>query len=600
MKRIIIALFIFTLSCVSTLLSQTSTGFETLDYLYSIRGTSTLAGQHDRNYWLTMKQIAGDYPALWGEDFMYYPTGGASTMDEWRTMITHDAMLHYRQGAVIALMFHACPPTTTSQTCNWWASDGSSTCDGCIHSTLTNQQWTDLLTDGTTLNNNWKARLDEIYPYLKQLQDAGVEVLFRLFHEMNQGFFWWAGQGKNTANLYKLSHDYLVKTKGLTNLIWVWNVQDFSSLTSDLNSYDPGSDYWDVLALDVYSGSNQSGAYSSSKYNAIVAKAAGKPIAIGECQLLPTAATLNSQPLWTYFMGWSSLVQANNSNATISSIYNSYPRVLTLSRTGRAPDVNYNDTLICNFDDVYPYITVSGTSGIGISTADAPTDSPASGQMGVLSVPQNNLSGLIKIYLDTPVDPRKYIGISFLAQSNYTDKPVPFVTKLGQSADNIAANQIQDYTTQPAYNGNGVGGWQEVHIPFNVLLGSSSSDQLGYKLNQNPNFPASDYDILMLLPAYNQKLPAFTLNIDDINFRTSWGNETGIPATKLAALIITAENGMIKATGANGNPVFLKVYSISGQEVINGTNQVQIGIKGAYIVKATTGNITDVQKIVVQ
>ena len=601
MKKFTVS-FIFSLSFISTLLSQTSTGLETLDYLYSIRGTSTLAGQHDRNYWSTMKQITGDYPALWGEDFMYYPPNGLSTMDDWRTIITRDAMQHWRQGAVIALMFHACPPTTTSQTCNWWASDGSSTCDGCIHSTLTTQQWTDLLTDGTTINNNWKARLDEIYPYLKELQDAGVDVLFRLFHEMNQGFFWWGGQGANTAKLYQLSRDYLEKTKGLTNLIWVWNIQDLSSnLASVLSSYDPGDNYWDVLALDVYSGSSATQAYTAAKYNAMVTKANGKPIAIGECQVLPTAAILNSQPLWTYFMGWSSLVQQYNSNSVISAVYNASPRVLSLSKTGRGSSTAYNDTLICNFDDVYPLITVAGTAGIGITAADAPVDSPASGQMGVMSVPASNLSGLIKIYLNESVDPRNYVGISFLAQTDYTEKPVTFVTKLDQTTVSNNANQIQDYSTLPAYNDNGAGGWQEVHLPFNVLLGSSQSDQLGYKLNKDPNFPASDYDLLVILPAYNQKLPAFTLNIDDIEFRTSWSNEmTGIQAAKLAALIITAENGTIKATGANGNPVSLKAYSISGQEIASGVNQIQINAKGVFIVKAASGNITDTQKIVVQ
>ena len=600
MKKIII-FCIFTLSYVSTLLSQIPTGFETLDFLYSIQGKSTLAGQQGRKYWFPMRQITGDFPALWGEDFLFYPEGGTSTMNEWRELLTHNAKQNWLQGAVIALMFHACPPTTTSQTCEWWASDGSSTCEGCIHSTLTAKQWQDLLTDGTTINSNWKARLDEIYPYLKELQDAGVDVLFRLFHEMNQGFFWWGGQGANTAKLYQLSHDYLVKTKGLTNLTWVWNVQDLTSnLTSVLNDYDPGSDYWDVLALDVYSGSTAAQAYTTAKYNAIVAKAAGKPIAIGECQILPTQAILNSQPLWTYFMGWAELVQQYNTNDAITTVYNAFPRVLSLGKTGRGSNISYSDTLICNFDYVYPFMLTSGTSGINITTSDAPVASPASGQMGVLSVPANNLSGLVKIFLDEPIDPRKYIGISFLTQSDYTDKPVSFVIKLGQSTDNNNTTQIQDYITQPIYNGNRAGGWQEVHIPFNVLLGSTGIDQLGYKLSRYPDFPVSNYDLLMILPSYNQNLPAFTLNIDDIKFRTSWSDDTGIPLTDIATLVIQVENGTIRATGANGNPVSLKVYSISGQEVADGVNQVQINTKGAYIVKATAGNRTDVQKIIVQ
>ena len=595
MKKIFL-FFAFSTGCILTLFSQTSTGFQTLDYLYSIQGQSTLAGQEGRSYWFPMQQITGNFPALWGEDFSFYPPEGTSSMDEWRSLIVHDAKQRWLQGAVIALMFHACPPTTTSQTCGWTASDGSSVCDECIHSVLTARQWTDLLTDGTTLNNNWKARLDEIYPYLKQLQDAGVEVLFRLFHEMNQGFFWWGGQGANTAKLYQLSHDYLVKTKGLTNLIWVWNLQDFNTLISDLNDYDPGNDYWDVLALDVYSGSTVTQAYTAAKYNAVLSKANGKPIAIGECQLLPTAVLLNSQPMWTYFMGWSDLVQQYNSSSVISAIYNSSPRVLTLP----AGSDNQDSLLICNFDNVYPFISAYDMT---LTPVNAPAGSPASGKMGALSVPQNNTTGLIKIYLDKPIDPRNYVGISFLAQSDYTAKPVPFIIKLDQSADANNVNQIQDWTTYPKYNANGSGGWQEVQIPFNVLLGTSGTDQLGYKLNQNPNFPASAYDELLLAPAPYQNLPAFTVNIDNIQFRTSW-SETGIPAIKLAKLIITAENGTIKAKAATGNPVSLKVYSIVGQEVANGMNQVQITVKGVYIVKATAENIaeniTDVQKIVIQ
>ena len=592
MKKNSILFFIFSLSCVSTLFSQTSTGFETLDYLYSIQGKSTLAGQHGRGFWFTMQQITGDYPALWGEDLMYAPGNGTATMDEWRRLIVLEAKQRWLQGAVIALMFHACPPTV-DEPCDW---------NSDVLNALSDAQWNELITDGTTLNTAWKERLDAIYPYLKELNDAGVEVLFRLFHEMNQGAFWWGGRtGANgTAKLYQLSHDYLVNTKGLTNLIWVWNIQDLSSnMASVLSSYDPGNNYWDVLALDVYSGNSATQAYTSAKYTAMVNKANGKPIAIGECQVLPTATILNSQPLWTYFMGWAELTQEYNSASVIKSLYTASPRVTALP----APENANQDTVVCNFDDVYPFISPSGTSGIALTTAEAPAGSPASGTTGVLSVPQNNLSGLMRIFLDESIDPRKYVGISFLAQSDYTDNPVSFVTKLAQSSDKSNTNLIQDYNTMPVYNGNGA--WQEVHIPFNVLLGSSQPDQLGYKLSHNPtnvylNASLVYYDQIMVLPAYNQKLPAFTLNIDDIKLRTSWSDETGIPLTKSASFIISAENGIIKATGVTGNPVSLIAYSISGQEIASGVNQVQVGTKGVYVVKASNGNITNVQKIVVQ
>jgi len=594
MKKISVFL-ILSLICVSTLLSQQdSTGFGVLDYLNSISGKETLAGQHGRDYWVPMLRIAGDYPAVWSEDFLFYAGDNTSSMDSWRTLLVQDAKQHWLQGALVSLMFHACPPTEP-EPCDWQDVNNNKG----ILSKLSDAQWNDLITDGGTLNSNWKARLDVIYPYLKKLNDAGVEVLFRLFHEMNQGAFWWGGRpGANgTRKLYQISHDYLVKTKGLTNLIWVWNVQDLSNdLASVLNNYDPGSDYWDVLALDVYSGNTATQAYTSAKYNAIVNKAAGKPIAIGECQVLPTAAILNSQPLWTYFIGWADLVQTYNSNSTISAIYNA-ANVLTLSRTGRVSpniDGDHSKALICNFDDVFPYL--SADFGLLLDFADTPGDSPASGKMGALWVPQNNpYDGFLVVYLNKPIDPRNYVGISFLAQTNVSPY---FVMKLEQSSDTNNSTQIQDWTTYPQYTGNGE--WQEVRIPFNVLLGSTGTDQLGYKLDHNANFPVSNYDRLVIVPAPYQHLSEFTLNIDNIKLHTSWDDETGIPLTSVASLIITAENGMIKATAAAGNSVSLKVYSISGQEIASGMNQVQIVTKGVYIVKATAGDTTGVQKVVVR
>ena len=49
-------------------------------------------------------------------------------------------------------------------------------------------------------------------PYLQQLKDAGVPVLFRPLHEMNEGWAWWGGRpgADGSAKLYQITHDYLV------------------------------------------------------------------------------------------------------------------------------------------------------------------------------------------------------------------------------------------------------------------------------------------------------------------------------------------------------------------------------------------------------
>lgn len=55
----------------------------------------------------------------------------------------------------------------------------------------------------------------------------------------------------------------------------------------------------------------------------------GKPIAIGECQQVPTPAELAAQPAWTFFMLWPDFLDAN-----AQSLQTAYrdPRVVTLAQ----------------------------------------------------------------------------------------------------------------------------------------------------------------------------------------------------------------------------------------------------------------------------
>jgi beta-mannanase len=148
---------------------------------------------------------------------------------------------------------------------------------------------------------------------------------------MNQAAFWWGGRpGPNgSAKLYKITYDYLMKVKGMTNLIWVWNLQDFANLASDVNTYDPGSEYYDVVSLDVY-WSDGTG-LTQAKYNIMANKAGTKPLGLAESDVMYTSGDFTAQPKWSYFMCWRELTQQKNSNQRISEIYNS-PNVVTLDR----------------------------------------------------------------------------------------------------------------------------------------------------------------------------------------------------------------------------------------------------------------------------
>jgi len=295
-------------------LSIAQTNFKSLNYLYSVSGIKTISGIHNRepnlipSLWtdsITLK--SGKTPGLWSGDFLFLKDD-----IEARWSMIHEAEKAWKKGSLVNIMWHTCSPAFP-EPCAWNKSG--------VLDHLSDEEWTSLITDGDSMNTIWKKRMDEIALYLQYLKEKNVEVMFRPFHEMNQPVFWWAGRKgvHGTAKLYQLTHDYLKYTKGLTNLIWIWDVQDFKTLDSDLTDFNPGNEYWDILALDMYSSDGTN--YTAAKYNACLKAAGGKPIAIGECQLLPTSAELLEQPKWVFFMSWAELTVKHNTIPQIKELY---------------------------------------------------------------------------------------------------------------------------------------------------------------------------------------------------------------------------------------------------------------------------------------
>ena len=279
-----------------------------LDYLKSISGHATVAGIHNREpnsrparQTDRIFSKVGRSPGLWSGDFLF---AAPDVSNRW-TMI-HECKKEWDQGAIVQLMAHIAPPNQPEST-SW---------RGGVMSHLSDPEWTELVTDGGSLNRVFKTRLDGFAGYFQYLKDNGVPVLFRPFHEMNQKAFWWGGRKgpEGTAKLYRLTHDYLVVNKGLTNIIWVWDMQDMSR---DFAEYNPGDAYWDIFAFDVYGDG-----FNQSWYDYILPIVGNKPMAIGECDKLPTPSMLVAQPRWCFFMSWAELTFSKNSDQQIAELYN--------------------------------------------------------------------------------------------------------------------------------------------------------------------------------------------------------------------------------------------------------------------------------------
>jgi mannan endo-1,4-beta-mannosidase len=272
-----------------------------LAYLDSISGQGTITGQHnfpndgsrwtDRTYDLTAK-----YPGLFGQDF------GFSAGEDKDSVLSRPAMIEevkrqYKNGAVIALTWHAVRPTD----------DEPVTFHDSVQGHVTDYEWHELLTPGSPLYNRWCEQVDVIAGYLRQLRDAHVPVLYRPYHEVNGNWFWWGYRpGKDgSAALYRQLFDRFVNVHHLYNLVWVWNVNAPGGAAGPVADYYPGANYADVVTMDIY------GEFKQEYYDSMLALAAGKPIALAEVGGLPTPQVLAQQPRWTYFMAWSGLLETS-------------------------------------------------------------------------------------------------------------------------------------------------------------------------------------------------------------------------------------------------------------------------------------------------
>ncbi|MBI9070216.1 MAG: glycosyl hydrolase family 26 [Melioribacteraceae bacterium] len=290
-----------------------------LDFLYEIGGKKTLTGHHHyRNnpieFQKPIKEMTGKYPVVWGADFSF-GFENQYEVDSKRQTIIDTAKSLYNKGHIITLMWHQCFPSK-GDTCSGktiWLWD----------KTIADKEWSDLTTEGSELNALWKQRMDNVAGYLKQLNDAGIPVLWRPFHEMNGIWFWWCNHpGEDgTIKLWKYMYHYFTDVHKLNNLIWVWNANAPRDIKGDeaypYKDYFPGLDFVDVLAADVYHND-----YRKSHHDQLLELGKGKPIALGEVGKMPTPKILNEQPMWSWFMGWANWLYKENDPDSVKALYN--------------------------------------------------------------------------------------------------------------------------------------------------------------------------------------------------------------------------------------------------------------------------------------
>jgi mannan endo-1,4-beta-mannosidase len=200
-----------------------------------------------------VRETAGSYPAVYGWEVSGLESGSPRNIDgvdfdRMRAWIAEG----YRRGGVITISWHVNNPVTGGNAWDTTAAVAAILPGGARHAEFTRS-------------------LDRLAAFLGSLRGPGrtggsaetpIPVIFRPWHEMTGGWFWWGlphTRDDELARLWRFTVEYLRDRKGLHHLLYAYapNATGPAGVGDYLTAY-PGDAYVDVLGYDRYFGERSS------------------------------------------------------------------------------------------------------------------------------------------------------------------------------------------------------------------------------------------------------------------------------------------------------------------------------------------------------
>jgi len=190
-----------------------------------------------------IKDVVGDYPAVYGWDIAGLEKGDINNIDgvPFAKMKQYIIEAHER-GGISTISWHFDNPAT-----------GKNAWDNTPNAVKT-------ILPGAENHQKYLSWLDKAADFFLSLKDKKgkqIPIVFRPFHELTGGWFWW-GKGNCTPEEFKVIWKFTFKylqQKNVHNLIYIYNTSSFNSKEDFLANY-PGDDFVDMLSFDSYQNNN--------------------------------------------------------------------------------------------------------------------------------------------------------------------------------------------------------------------------------------------------------------------------------------------------------------------------------------------------------
>ncbi|MGN0622266.1 MAG: glycosyl hydrolase [Porcipelethomonas sp.] len=319
-----------------------------LSYLTNeVYGQHILSGQqeiygggNDGNYELEfdfIHDLSGEYPAIRGFDMMNY-----NPLYGWDDNTTERIIewTNERNG-IATVCWHINVPQDFASYEIGDAVDWKQ----CTYDDKSDFDTSQAIIEGTKENQYVLMAIEDLAEQLQRVQEAGVPVIFRPFHEAegNGGldgsgaWFWWSKSGCEVyKSLWKLLYTELTEKYGIHNLIWEENLYAWSDESAQ---WYIGDDYVDIVGFDKYnteynrhdgnapnSGPNED-AESSIFYKLVNYVNNNKMVSMPENDTIPSLSNMEIEnAYWLYFCPWYGdhiLSESKNNPETVKELYQS-------------------------------------------------------------------------------------------------------------------------------------------------------------------------------------------------------------------------------------------------------------------------------------
>ena len=283
-----------------------------LHYLESIYGKQTLSGISGTKNAEAIRQETGKDPAIVAIDLSGWnsPTWGKTYTPVVQGYI-NAVKATWEKGSIVSMQFHWKHPLKPDGTA-WVGKHGNGPPSGPYDMAAATKP-------GTPERKAFMEDLAKHADYLQQLAQARIPVLWRPFHEIDGGWFWWTDKEhpENTAEMWRAMFNYLVKERKFHNLIWVYSAglhanakgKDVAQVEYRKRFY-PGDAYVDISGIDIYPntyfgwGKPQEDTYQKA-WDIMRQVTPNKMLALCEGEAIPNPDLMAKDgPKWLYCLPW--------------------------------------------------------------------------------------------------------------------------------------------------------------------------------------------------------------------------------------------------------------------------------------------------------